>query len=335
MGAGCVGVEGGPEKHRAQQVVAAGELGGRAGEADLAAFHEHGALRDGGGDVDRLLDDDHGGALRGELADDVDEVGDDGWGEAEGELVDDQEPGAAQHRLGDGEHLLLTARQRRCLLVGEALEVREQLEDLGAGALDVGAVAVLGPLGDAEVVGDGERTEDPAAAGDGDEAGLDASHGVEVGDVGAVEGDGAGGGLEEAADDAEHGGLAGAVGAEQRDDLAVGDREVDAEQDRHLAVGGVDVAAAQQAGVGDDLAVGRDEHDRGFLGRRVGQLVGEGGVPGDAGELEVVAVGDPAQVAVADVEDDLAEPAGHKHEQQEQAGAGGEQLGGAGEEELG
>ena len=70
---------------------------------------------------------------RGELADDLDEVGDDGGGEAEGELVDDEQPRAAEHGLGDGEHLLLAAGQRRGLLVEEPLEVREQLEDLGAG----------------------------------------------------------------------------------------------------------------------------------------------------------------------------------------------------------
>ena len=67
------------------------------------------------------------------------------------------------------------------------------------------------------------------------------------GDVVAVEGDGAGGGGEEPGDDAQHGRLAGAVGAEQRDHLALGDVEVDAEEDRHLAVGRVDARAASAA----------------------------------------------------------------------------------------
>ena len=42
-------------------------------------------------------------------ADDLDQVGDDGRREAEGQLVDDEQPRAAEHGLGDGEHLLLAA----------------------------------------------------------------------------------------------------------------------------------------------------------------------------------------------------------------------------------
>ena len=46
----------------------------------------------------------------------------------------------------------------------------------------------------------------------------------------------------------EHGGLAGSVGAEQGEDLAVGDVEVDAEEDLEGPVGGGEVAARDQAG---------------------------------------------------------------------------------------
>ena len=172
--------EGRAEEHRSEEVVAPGQLGGRAGEAHLAPLHEHGPFGDGGGDVHGLLDDDHRRALRGQLADDVDQVGDDGRGQAEGELVDDEEPGPAQHGLGDGEHLLLAAGQRRRLLVEESFEAGEQLEDPLAGAVEVLAVVVLGPPGDPEVVGDGQRPEDAPPAGDGDEAALDALHRIEV-----------------------------------------------------------------------------------------------------------------------------------------------------------
>ena len=58
------------------------------------------------------------------------------------------------------------------LLVEEPLEVREQLEDLAPSLVDELAVAVLGPLGDAQVVGDSQRAEDAAPAGHGDEPEL-------------------------------------------------------------------------------------------------------------------------------------------------------------------
>ena len=54
------------EEDRAQDVGAVEQLGGRPAEADLALLHEDGALGDGEGDVDRLLDeDDRRAVLRG------------------------------------------------------------------------------------------------------------------------------------------------------------------------------------------------------------------------------------------------------------------------------
>ena len=52
------------EEHRAQHVVALEQLLGRAGESHLALLHEIGARRDRECDVDRLLDQHDGGALR-------------------------------------------------------------------------------------------------------------------------------------------------------------------------------------------------------------------------------------------------------------------------------
>ena len=85
---------------------------GRAGEADLAPLHEHGVLRERGGHVQGLLHDHDGDAPPHELLHDLDQLGDDRRREPERQLVDHQQPGPAQHRLADGEHLLLATRER-------------------------------------------------------------------------------------------------------------------------------------------------------------------------------------------------------------------------------
>ena len=73
-----------------------------------------------------------------------------------------------------------------------------------------------------------------------------AGHGVGVGDVAPVEGDGARRRVDQAGDGLEEGRLAGAVGAEDGDHLAFLHLEVDAEQDLHTAVAGVDAPTGQQ-----------------------------------------------------------------------------------------
>ena len=175
-----------------------------------------------------------------------------------------------------------------------------------------------------EVLGNGEAAEDTAAAGHGDQASLDAGRRAERGDVLPIEGDGTAGGGEEAADDSQDRGLAGAVGAEQRDQVALRDVEVDPEQDRDPPVGGGDGRDGQQGG--------------GSAGRRVWVRCGRcgGGLRLErAGDRQAMSAGDGPQHPVAGSEEQVAEPAWHDHQQQEQAGPGGEELGGAGEEELG
>ncbi len=63
------------------------------------------------GDVDRLLDDDDGGAAAVDVADGVDELADDRGGEAERELVDAEQARAGGERHRQREHLLLAAAQ--------------------------------------------------------------------------------------------------------------------------------------------------------------------------------------------------------------------------------
>ena len=111
-----------------------------------------------------------------------------------------------------------------------------------------GGIAAELPGGEAEVLGDGEGREDAAPAGHhgdpgaGDVVGAASAEGSAV--VGEVAVD-----VRHAADERlEDGGLAGAVGAEQGEDLAVGDVEVDAEEDLEGPVGGGEVAARDQPG---------------------------------------------------------------------------------------
>ena len=130
------------DEHRAQDVGPVEQLGGRAGEAELALLHEHRPLGEVEGDVDRLLDDDDRDAGGVHLVHDLDELADDGRRQAERELVDEQQLRVGDERLADGEHLLLAAGEVAGELVDALGEAREQLEhpllgrgDRGAGRL--------------------------------------------------------------------------------------------------------------------------------------------------------------------------------------------------------
>ena len=100
------------QEHRAQDVVALEQLGGRAGEAHLALLHEEGLGGDRQRHVDRLLDQDDRAAAAVDLADDLEQLPDDRRGEPERELVDDEQLG-----LGDERHArarAAAARRRTC-----------------------------------------------------------------------------------------------------------------------------------------------------------------------------------------------------------------------------
>ena len=105
------------QEDRAEHVGSLEQLAGGAVEADLALLHEVRGLGDGQRHVDRLLHQDHRGALLLEPLHRHEELGDHARRQAERELVDHQQARARQQRHGEGEHLLLaTAEVGRGLL---------------------------------------------------------------------------------------------------------------------------------------------------------------------------------------------------------------------------
>src|SRR5262245_62241458 len=81
-----------------------------------------------------LLDEEDGNALLlVEIANDREDLLDDEGRETERRLVEEQEARAAHQRAGDGQHLLLAARQGAAALIEPFLESRED----GADALQI------------------------------------------------------------------------------------------------------------------------------------------------------------------------------------------------------
>ena len=77
-----------------------------------SSVHEVGAVRHGEHECHVLFDQQHAGAeLLGDGPQHRQQAVDDDRGQAQAHLVDHQQPGSAEHRPGDREHLLLAARQ--------------------------------------------------------------------------------------------------------------------------------------------------------------------------------------------------------------------------------
>src|SRR5437870_3395864 len=107
--AGRAGAAPAGEEDRAHQVLTVAQRVRGALEADLSLLHEVRPRGELHRDLERLLDEDHGGSPPMELADLLEELGDDDRGEAEGELVDDEQPRLGHERHREREHLLLAA----------------------------------------------------------------------------------------------------------------------------------------------------------------------------------------------------------------------------------
>ena len=91
--------------------------------------------RQGHGTVDALLDQDHGRPVGVDAPDDLHEALDRHGGETEGELVDHEQARLGHHDPGQGQHLLLAARQRARRLVETVLELGEQRHGFVQGGL--------------------------------------------------------------------------------------------------------------------------------------------------------------------------------------------------------
>ena len=152
------------DEHRADEVVALDQLGGRALEADLAVLEEVRAVGDAQREVERLFDDQHGRPRRAQLvAGCVDDVLGDRRREPEGQLVDEQHVRPRDQRHREREQLLLAAREVARRLAHPRREHREPFERL--------ADVVVGdlrsrtqPAREPQVLRDRERREHAFAA---------------------------------------------------------------------------------------------------------------------------------------------------------------------------
>ena len=136
-----------------------------------------------------LLDEQHGDAVDlVDLADDVEDLVDQEGREAETGLVEHQQLRLGHQRAGDGEHLLLAARQVAGLGLGALGEAREGLEHAVDQRRHVAAVAVHGGGGD-EVFLRRQVTEDPPALEHMGDAEADAVRRVQGENIAARKGD--------------------------------------------------------------------------------------------------------------------------------------------------
>ena len=251
------------EEHGVEHVGTVEQVGGRAGEADLALLEEHGPLGDGQGDVDRLLDDDHGDAGGHLGADHLEEHGDDRRRQAERELVDEEQARSAEERLGQRQHLLLAAGQG----AGRLVEPRRAAPGTGRAPPRAAPRSVSASRRNAHAatrrfsstVRPGNTPRPPGtmampsraiASGDRPSMRSPSNHTSPPGR------------REQPGDRPQHARLARAVGAEQGDDLAVAHGQVDAEQHLERAVGRLGADALEQTGIPGDARRGRRRRRR-------------------------------------------------------------------------
>ena len=286
------------------------------------------------GDVDRLLDHHHRGAVVVDLAHLVDQAVDDGGRQAERQLVDAEQLGAGDEGHGQRQLLLLAARE----VAGQLVVPLAQDGEHGDGLVDEAAGGVLvvaqHPARQPQVLGHRQRGEHALAARHERQAESGDLLGGQPGDVAPVERDATLAGGQQAGDRLQQGRLAGAVGAEQGEQLVALDVDVDAEQHLQRPVRRLDALAGQQVGA-EALAAHAAHHqpgaDRVAVGRgevaRLDRLL-------DGLDLVVldqaVPAGDHPHEPVAGELERLGEAAGDEQQDGEQADAGQQQLGLAG-----
>ena len=211
------------------------QLGVGEGVDDPPVLHDEEAVGKRRGEAEVLFDEQNGEALALDLGDGAPDLLDDDRSEAFGGLVEHQEARAGAQDAGDGQHLLLAARQL-------AAAAREPLAQVGEERIDPLDAHPPG-LGDhrrqEQVLLDREAREDRAL--------LRAERDAEPGDaldrqadeLAVLEHDRAAAFADDAHDRLERRGLAGAVSPEQGHDLALAHVEIDAMQDVQFVVPGL------------------------------------------------------------------------------------------------
>ena len=229
----------GPRKTERASSSSASRSRGRAVEAHCALLHEHDSIGEARRDRERLLDHHHRLAVVTQGAEHVEQPLHDERRQTERQLVDQQELRLEQQRTPERHHLLLTAGERRRVLLpmrGEQRGTRRRRATMrvaasrrASGCRDQGRAQVLVDREPVEHVGAAHlhdaapRTRLRADT----RARLPPSSSI----VPAV-------GVEQSADCSEQRRLARTVGAEDRDRFAGRDVEVEPEQHLHPAVPG-------------------------------------------------------------------------------------------------
>src|SRR5438034_444921 len=154
----------------------------------------------------------------------LDEAADDHGRQAFERLVEQEDGGTERQRPGDGNHLLLTAREEETAPPGEVAHLREELEDARVDARPHAPVARGERLADLEVFGDREVGEDPGvlrSIADAPERPLVRG---QPRDVAAFERDGPASDGEETHDAVDGGGLPRPVATDEAHGLRITDR---------------------------------------------------------------------------------------------------------------
>ena len=240
------------EEHRSQHVGPVEQFGRRPAEAHLALLEEARRCRRPAGRRSRT-------ARRGRPScrrrrrrrRAASSCGHDRRRQPERELVDEQQAGLADQGHGEGEHLLLSAatgRRRRCLPVRQGRGTAPGHGRAGGRPRRGRARTATPAIWRFSATVSVGKTPDPPGTWATPRAAI--SFGRRVGDLAAVEQHDAAIGFDDAGDGAQQRRLAGAVRAEEGDALALGDLEVDAEEDLHAAVADVEAPARSAAGHG-------------------------------------------------------------------------------------
>src|SRR5262245_4713224 len=217
-------------------------------EDDDTLFHDVSTIAHAERYARVLLDEQHGDAKAHQRANHVADVPDERGREPLRRLVHQDEPRAGHHHPGNGEHLLLPARQRLGRLVDPFVEPRKVcVHGVETLASKRGRSARHRREPELEVFPHGEAGENPPILRHESDAASSDLVWMEPGQVAALEVDGSAGGLHEAHRSLHERGLAHAVLAEQRHRFAFVHFQGDAEENRGGAVPSVQVLDAQHA----------------------------------------------------------------------------------------
>src|SRR5208282_6505162 len=217
------------------------ELGGHGVVPDGAVLHQVDAPAGLERQRDVLLHQQHRHVLSAQHVDDLADLGHHAWHQAFRGLVHEDDLGLEHHRAGDGEHLLLAARERAAGLVAPLGEPREVVVDLLQELLLPRAGDAVAIEAGTEILQHGQQAENPPVLGHVADPEPRQAVGRQMCCGPALEAHAPPARTDEPHDGLERRALADAVAPEEPDYLPFPHLEGDAVQNVALAVIGVDV----------------------------------------------------------------------------------------------